>query len=99
MPTPALRVAAPLDEALLFQPVEHADELAAVETQGIGDRRLGLAGALGEHGQHAVLVEAEARPLELLDREELDREAEPHEQERRAAAQLLWECDGLLELR
>src|SRR5436190_17320445 len=37
-----LRVARALHEAPLLQRIEEADELAAIDAEGIGDRRLGL---------------------------------------------------------
>ena len=43
-----VRVAAPLDEALLLELVEQADELAAVVAERVGDRALRLARALVE---------------------------------------------------
>src|SRR5262245_5150123 len=63
-----VRVAPPLDQPTLLEPVQQADELAAVEAQGVRDRRLRLAGAFGEQRQHAVVVGAEADLFELLDR-------------------------------
>ena len=43
-----IRIAAALYEALLLQVVEHTDELAAVEPEGVGDGRLSVPRALVE---------------------------------------------------
>src|SRR5262245_13597807 len=69
-----VRVAAALDQVPVLEAVEEADELAPVELQGVRDRRLRRGGALGQEGQHAVVVEAGARRLELLDGVPLDLE-------------------------
>src|SRR5579872_1431178 len=49
-------VALPLDQPLLLELVEQPDEPAAVVAERVGDRRLGLAGALVEGGEDAVVV-------------------------------------------
>src|SRR5205814_4523508 len=61
-----VRVAAALDQATLLEPVEQADELAAVDRERVGDRRLRLACALVEERHDAVVVGVEASALELL---------------------------------
>ena len=50
------RVAAALDEALLLELVEQADELAPVVAERVGDRALRLARALVEREQDGVVV-------------------------------------------
>ena len=63
MAAAVVRVALALDEALLLELVEQADELAAVVAERVGDRALRLARALVEREQHGVVVRAEARLL------------------------------------
>src|SRR5262245_15252092 len=46
VPPTVVRIAAALDEPLLFQLVEQPDQLAAVIAERVGDRPLGLMGAL-----------------------------------------------------
>src|SRR4051812_17547044 len=58
VPSAVVRVATALDETALLEVVEDADELAPVEIERVGNRRLGLARLLGEQGEDAVLVEA-----------------------------------------
>ena len=60
VPAAVVRVAAALEQASLLEAVEQADELAAVELERVGDRRLGLGGSLGQQGEDAVVVEARA---------------------------------------
>ena len=60
-------VAPALDQVLLLERVEDADEHAAVELQRICDGRLRLARAFVEQRQDAVVVRAEADLLELLE--------------------------------
>jgi len=43
MPAPVVRVAPPLDQLVLLERVEEADERTAIDVQGICDRPLGLA--------------------------------------------------------
>ena len=91
-----LGIAAPLDQAALLEAVEQPDELAAVEPERVGDRRLRLTRPLGEERQHAVVVAAAAGVLELLHRVLLDREAEPAEQEDGARDELAGHTGRLL---
>ena len=72
-----VRVTLTLDEPSLFELVEHAHELAAVEVERVGDHRLGSACPLSEGREHAVLIQAEPCLLELLDQPRLERVAEP----------------------
>ena len=60
LPPAIQRVAAPLDQPTLLEPVQQADELAAVEPQRVRDRRLGLARPLVEEGEHAEVVRRES---------------------------------------
>src|SRR4051812_19007552 len=83
-----LGIAAPFDQAALFQGIEQSDELAAVYLKRVGDRRLRLARPLGEEREESVVVAAEAGVVELLHRVLLDREAEPAQQEQRAGHKL-----------
>ena len=82
------RIAATLDQSMLLERVEQPDKLAPVELKGVGDRRLRVARALVEQRQDGVVVRAEPRLLELLERTGLDRHAQTREQERRAREQL-----------
>src|SRR5690348_8577329 len=84
MASPVGRVAPALDVAVGLELVEEADEPAPVVPEGIGDRRLRLARALVEDGEHGVPVRALAGLLEGLDGARLERESEALEQERRA---------------
>ena len=84
-------VAAPLDEAVLFESVEHSDELTSVEAEDVGDARLRLRGAFAEQGEHAVLTNRAARRLELLDHPQLDAESDAGEEECSAGQQFLRE--------
>src|SRR6266487_5829701 len=84
-------VSAPFDQPPLFERVENADELTAIQAEGVGNRPLGLAGALAEQGENAVVVGVETGLLEFGDRPGLHRQAEPGKQEARAGEQLL--CD------
>ena len=84
-----LRVARALHEAPLLQRIEEADELAAIDAEGIGDRRLGLALALVEERQDAVVVRAEPQIVEFLHRAALARAAHPAQEESGAGEQLL----------
>ena len=59
MPAAVVRVAAALDEALLLELVEEADELAAVVAERVGDRALRLVRALVEREQDRVVVRVE----------------------------------------
>ena len=68
MAAAVVRVAPALDQPALLEPVEEPDELAAVDAERVGDRALRLARALVEQREDAVVVRAEAGPLELLDR-------------------------------
>src|SRR5581483_10191326 len=83
-----VRIAAALDEAALLERVEEAHELAAVEAQGVRNRRLRLAGALAEEREDAVVVGAEARLLERLHCPHLRADPEPAEEEHRARHEL-----------
>ena len=85
---PVLRVAAPLDQPTLLEAVEQADELAPVELEGVGDRGLCLGRALRQQGEDAVVVEARARGLQLVDRPPLDLEAEAAQHDDRARDEL-----------
>src|SRR3954469_7245962 len=66
-------IAAPLDQAGFLELVEETDEPAAVIAEGVGDRRLRLARALLEDGEHGVVVGTLARSLEGRERAVLDR--------------------------
>jgi hypothetical protein len=88
MAAPVVRIGAALDQLVLLERVEEADELAPVELQRIGDRRLRIARALVEQRQDGVVVRAEAGLLELLERAHLDRDAQAGEQEGGAGEQL-----------
>src|SRR5438105_3921781 len=79
VPPPVVRVPTALDQPAFLEGIEEADELAAVDSQRVGDRRLGLALALAQECQDAVVVRAESEELELLDRATLAREAQPPE--------------------
>ena len=81
-------IATALDQSMFLERVEQPDQLAAVELQGVGDRRLRVAGALLEQREDRVVVRAEPGLLELLERPGLDRHAQSREQERRAREQL-----------
>src|SRR6266540_1740298 len=81
VPAAVDRVPVPLDQPALLERVKDPDELAAVERERVGDRRLRVARGLAEQRQHAVVVALEPRLLELLHRAPLDREPEPAEQE------------------
>src|SRR5205823_14668160 len=86
-------------EAPLLERVEDSRELASVEPERIGDRRLARAGLLAQHREHAVLVHREAGLLELVDRPGLDAVAEPGQEEHGAGDQLLRKRRGpVLEL-
>ena len=75
--------------ALLAELVEEPDEPAAVVAERIRDRRLRLAGALLEDGEHGVVVRALAGGFESCHRCVLDRQAETLEQVCRAANHLV----------
>ena len=94
MAAPVARVAVALDQSPVLERVEDADHLAAVDVQRVGDRRLCLAVLLGQQRQDAVVVEARAAALDLLDRPRLERVAEPREQERAVRQQLLCDAGG-----
>ena len=94
MATTVGRVTPPLDQAALFETVEDADELAAVEVQRVGDRRLRFAYALVEQREHAVVVAAEACGLERVHRLRLDGPAEPSQQKRGARDELAREAEA-----
>src|SRR4029453_8890509 len=73
VPAAVGRVALSLDQATVLEVVEDADELAPIEPEDIGDRRLRVARALVQGCEDAVLVHAEAGLLELLEDARLDR--------------------------
>ena len=60
-----IRVAVPLDQTLLLQLVEDADELAPVEVERVGDLRLRIAGSLAEEEEDRVVVRVAAGCHEL----------------------------------
>ena len=82
VPAAVVRVALPLDEPLLLELVEQADQLAAVVAERVGDRALVLARALVEHEQHSEVVRVQARLLVRGHPALLGGEPEPLEQER-----------------
>ena len=84
-------VALPFDQLSLLELIEHADELAAVEVENVGECRLGSARPLTEGHEHAVLVDAEARLFELLDEARLERKTQARQEKERAPQELLWE--------
>src|SRR6266571_3952369 len=92
MAAAVVRIALALYQPPLLEVVEDVDELAAVEGEHVGDRRLRLRGALTEGRKDAVLVHAGAGPLEFVDHASLDREAEPCQQEHRAGKELFREA-------
>ena len=94
MPAAVVGVAPALDEALLLELVEEADELAAVVAERVGDRALRLVRALVEHEQDRVVVRVQPRLLVGLQRPLLRGEAEALEQERRRRDELLGEPGG-----
>src|SRR6266545_5326027 len=65
--TPVVRVAAPLDQPAFLQRVENADELAAIEPQDVGDRRLRLACSFAQQGEDRVLVHRDTLLFERLE--------------------------------
>src|SRR5258707_1112040 len=83
-----VRVASALDQLSVFQVVEHPDELTAIDSEDGGDGSLCRRVPLCEEGQNAVLVHAEARLLELLERPGLHRQAGSCEQKQGAREQL-----------
>ncbi len=87
-----VRIAAPLDQPVLLECVEEADELAAVELERVGDRRLRVSGSYVEQREDAVVVRSEPCRLELRQGAGLDCEAQPGEQEDRAGEQLSGEA-------
>jgi hypothetical protein len=99
VPAAVLRIAPALDEAFCLEVVEDADELAAVDAEDVGDRRLGLAVALPEQGQEAVLVGLEAHVLERPECLRLQHQAELGEQEASAREQLARHAGRQLDLR
>src|SRR5207244_6133624 len=86
--TAVVGIATPLDQSALLQPVEQPDQLAAVEPQRVGDRRLHLPRALLEQREHTEVIRREPLLGELGDRPGLERIAEAPEQEDRAGDQL-----------
>jgi EmrB/QacA subfamily drug resistance transporter len=89
---PVLRIAPALDQPTLLESIEHPHELAAVEAQRVGNRSLGLADALGEKGEHRVVVRVESGLLEVGNHPRLDRVAEPPEKKGRVRDELPWEA-------
>jgi len=88
MPAAVVRIAAALDEALLLELVEQADELAAVVAEGVGDRALGRVRALVERDQDRVVVRVEPELVVRLRRALLRGVAEPFEEEGRGRDEL-----------
>src|SRR5437879_5307514 len=74
------RVAAALDQPPLLELVEDADEVATVEAECVGDRRLRLARLFMEQREDRVVVPAEADLLEAVDHALLRRVADLLEQ-------------------
>ena len=74
-------VALALDEPMLFELVEQADERAAVVAECVRDRGLRLRHALVEQREDRVVVRVEALLLVDLERAALGGEAKPLEQE------------------
>ena len=91
MATAILGIALPLDQSSLLELVEHAHELAAVEVEHVGDRRLGSTRPDAEGRQHSVLVQGEPLLLELLDQPCLERVTQTGQEEERASEELLWD--------
>src|ERR687898_2853007 len=58
------RVTTPFDQTALFELVEHADQVAAVVTERISDRRLCFPRSLGEKRQHPVVHGVQTRRFE-----------------------------------
>ena len=85
---PVVRVALAFDQAALLEAVEQPDELSAVELEGIRNRPLRLARALGYQREDAVVVRAVTGRLQLLDRLLLDRHSQPAQQEDHALHEL-----------
>src|SRR3954469_11124999 len=81
-------VALALDEALLLELVEQANERAAVVAERVGDRRLGLGHALVEQGKDRVMVRAQPCLLVLVERVLLRVEAQPLEQDEARCSEL-----------
>ena len=88
-----VRIPLALDQGVLLQRVEDPDELATVEPERVGDRRLGLAGLLAQDLEDAVVVEAEPGLLDLFDRLCLESEAEAREEEGAVLEELLRDTD------
>jgi EmrB/QacA subfamily drug resistance transporter len=78
---PVLGIAPPLDELLLLELVEKADERSAVVAERVGDRSLCLRRTLVEQGEDRVVIRAQAGLLVFVERTLLRGEAEPLEQE------------------
>src|SRR5581483_1044502 len=98
VPAAVVRIAPALDEPAVLERVEDADELAAIEPEHVGNRRLGLARALVEQREQAVVVRLVARALELGERPRLHHEPELRKQESRALEQLVRDPEAGAEL-
>src|SRR5581483_9073786 len=96
---PVLRIASPLDQLLLLELVEKADEGAAVVAERVGDLRLRLGRALLEQDENRVVVGAEPGLLVLVERALLGGEPEPLEQEQGGGDELCGESGRRLRCR
>src|SRR4051794_23520437 len=85
---PVVGIALALEEALLLELVEQADERAAVVAERVGDRRLGLGHALVEQRENCVVIRAQTRLLVLVEGVLLGAEAKPLEQDEARRAKL-----------
>ena len=81
MPAPIVRIALALDELLLLELVEEADERAPVVTECVRDRGLRLGQTLVEQREDRVVVRIEAFLLVDLERADLGGETETLQEE------------------
>src|SRR5207302_5785180 len=89
VPAPVVRVPLALDQSTLLERVEDPDQLAAVELERVGDRRLRLSRLFAEEGKDAVVVEAESCLPDFCDCLAFERVAKSREQEGSVGQKLL----------
>ncbi len=88
VPPSVVRIALALDELLLLELVQQADERATVVAERVCDLRLRLGSAALEQGEDRMVVRTEPEALVLVERPALGGEAEPLEQEEARGKQL-----------
>jgi len=90
-----LRIPVPLDEPAFLEPIQNSNQLTSIDSQRVGDRRLGSSRLLPEEGQHAVVVLAETGLFQLLERAGPELLAQSNHEESALRQEFLWQPQRL----